>query len=196
MEVTINYGINFSDYFYYDESSPTGLRWKVTITKGRGKQLILVSKGDVAGSFRHDRNGAPSQISVGLMGKYYRASRVIYSMFYGDLTDEHVVDHLDGNPFNNNITNLSKKTIKGNNQNKRAGINSPYGIAGVTCEYNNPNFPRFRARLRTVDYDFHKCFSIMKYGLLPAFKMAVVWRNSKITELNLSGADYTERHGK
>lgn len=41
-----------------------------------------------------------------------------------------------------------------------------------------------------------KCFSVKKYGLLPAFKMACEYREKMIAELNAQGAGYTENHGK
>jgi hypothetical protein len=41
-----------------------------------------------------------------------------------------------------------------------------------------------------------KCFSVKTYGLLPAFKLAVEYRNKMIAELNSQGAGYTELHGK
>lgn len=44
MAATLNYKINFADYFYYDENSPTGLRWKVSIMKGKARNLVLVKK--------------------------------------------------------------------------------------------------------------------------------------------------------
>jgi hypothetical protein len=41
-----------------------------------------------------------------------------------------------------------------------------------------------------------KCFSVKKYGLLPAFAMACAHREQMITELNAQGYGYTENHGK
>ncbi len=46
------------------------------------------------------------------------------------------------------------------------------------------------------DVQKSKCFSVKKYGLLPAFKLAVDYRNKMIAELNAQGAGYTELHGK
>ena len=39
-----------------------------------------------------------------------------------------------------------------------------------------------------------KKFSVSKFGLLPAFKMAVLWRLARMEELNAIGMNYTERH--
>jgi len=42
----------------------------------------------------------------------------------------------------------------------------------------------------------NKKFSIKKHGLLPAFKLAVDYRNKMIQELNEAGAGYSINHGK
>jgi len=41
-----------------------------------------------------------------------------------------------------------------------------------------------------------KSFSAAKYGLLPAFSIAVLYREDRIKELNKLGYDYSETHGK
>lgn len=41
-----------------------------------------------------------------------------------------------------------------------------------------------------------KCFSVGKYGLLESFAKAVSFRKSKITELNLLGYGYSDKHGE
>lgn len=42
----------------------------------------------------------------------------------------------------------------------------------------------------------NKKFSVLKLGLLPAFRDAVMYRRKMIEELNAQGAGYTENHGK
>lgn len=42
----------------------------------------------------------------------------------------------------------------------------------------------------------NKKFSVCKYGLLPAFKMAVLYRREQINQLNQQGAGYSAQHGK
>ena len=41
----------------------------------------------------------------------------------------------------------------------------------------------------------NKKFSVKKHGLLPAFALAVEYRNKMIAELNQAGAGYSEQHG-
>lgn len=42
--------------------------------------------------------------------------RLIWSMFYGEIPDEMVIDHKDNNPSNNKITNLQCLTSIKNTQ--------------------------------------------------------------------------------
>lgn len=41
-----------------------------------------------------------------------------------------------------------------------------------------------------------KTFSVLKYGILPAFKMACQYREYILSELNKQGAGYSPQHGK
>ncbi len=51
--------IEWGEYFYYDESSPSGLRWKVNRYSGRSDSIISAEKGQVAGTKAYDnRSGA------------------------------------------------------------------------------------------------------------------------------------------
>lgn len=52
MSISKRQSIDFSSWLYYDETSPTGLRWKVDVFTGEHYKAKLVSKGDVAGSIR------------------------------------------------------------------------------------------------------------------------------------------------
>lgn len=42
--------LNFHDYFYYDETSPTKLKWKVFRYKGQSHAQLHKQPGDVAGN--------------------------------------------------------------------------------------------------------------------------------------------------
>ena len=56
------------------------------------------------------------KIQMNYLGKGYAfpLSRVIYAWFKGDIPDGYVVDHIDNNPFNNNIDNLQLLSIEEN----------------------------------------------------------------------------------
>ena len=51
----------YEDYFYYDETSPTCLRWKVEKLSGKDFQRKSTKIGGVAGGLRKGENGAPKK---------------------------------------------------------------------------------------------------------------------------------------
>lgn len=90
--------MDFRDYLYYDETSPSCLRWKVQ----RGKY----KKGDVAGSLGSDGYW---QIWLTVDGVRYRPKnhRVVQQWFYGVPYDYPIkIDHKDRVKTNNAYKNL------------------------------------------------------------------------------------------
>lgn len=88
------------------------------------------------------------------------------------------------------VTNTSKRS------------NTKTNITGVTWHVanktnNNPgNFYYLATYHDLCGKQVITRFSVKKYGLLPAFKMACDYREKMIAELNAQGAGYTENHGK
>ncbi len=179
---------NFSEYLEYDTSSSTCLRWKKSI----GKAVV----GAEAGKFEYRPNGLKSAIRVGLGGKLYQAHRIIYEMLIGIIPENMVIDHLDGNPFNNHISNLKLKTGADNSRNLKLNVNNVSGHAGISLRYSN-NFKNLNYQASFVD-EFgirrSKNFSHLKYGKEKALEMAVQWRNENIARLKSLGFQYTDRN--
>ena len=75
--------MKWSDYFYYDETSPTGLRWNRDVFAGRTGKTKIVAKGDVAGYFTQNKNGTPKCVDVRADLVLYKAHRIIYEMMIG-----------------------------------------------------------------------------------------------------------------
>lgn len=88
-------------YFYYDESSPTFLRYKTGHRKDK-----------VAGSF--EQNG---YVRVSYKSHLLLGHRVIMLLHGYEVDVNMVVDHVDGNRSNNSITNLRLTTHAVNNRN-------------------------------------------------------------------------------
>ena len=93
------------DNVYYDETSPSCLRWKVS---GPGKTFH-----GVAGTKRED-----GYYSVAINNKRYLVHRVIWVLFHYKIGRLLVIDHIDRNPSNNFIDNLRLVTQAENNKNK------------------------------------------------------------------------------
>ncbi len=93
------------DNVYYDETSPSCLRWKVS---GPGKAFH-----GVAGTKRDD-----GYYSVAINNKRYLVHRVVWVLFHYKIDRTLVIDHIDRNPSNNFIDNLRLVTQGENNKNK------------------------------------------------------------------------------
>ena len=184
------------DYVYYDTSSPTFLRWRRDVL-GTGS-AVIAAKDAVAGALKHSPNGAPKSLVVNINYKRYQVHRVILAIHGYVLKKLDVVDHLDGDPFNNEISNLQIKTRKQNNQNCKPSKNSS-GFVGVRlskrpCK-NGTFLFYWSARWYELDGS-EKCkqFSFIEHGDEEAKRLAIEYRKLQIIRLNEEGACYTERH--
>ena len=90
-----------------DPSSPSGLRHKFNV---RNRSALA---GDRAGS----RNGN-GYYHIRVNGSYTNTSRIIWKIVNGKDPDQ-VIDHIDGNPANNRISNLRDVTQRENSLNRR-----------------------------------------------------------------------------
>lgn len=100
--------------FYYSEESKTYLKHKIDKVGGIFGQILLAIKDSDAGRIKP--NG---YASVKYKNIERQAHRVIYCLCSKmDLSDNLVVDHIDRNPLNNNISNLRLVTQSDNIKNK------------------------------------------------------------------------------
>ena len=113
-----------------DYNSETGeFRWKVSAGRVRA--------GSPAGTVQP--NG---RLYIQFQGKLYFAHRLAWLLTYGKWPDE-MIDHLDGNPLNNRISNLRDVSRSVNNQNQReAGSDNSTGFLGVS-------FPKRAGKFRS-----------------------------------------------
>lgn len=188
--------VDWSQFFYYDTSSKSCLKWNVNRYSGKNKNVLMAEKGQEIGTLYNQAAGQPAGWGVELTSEgkrtAYRVHRII-AVLHGMKVNDFVIDHIDGNPLNNCIENLRVTTQAVNNRNKKVRFNSPYGIAGVTF-HRNGNNDEFWARYMLNGKEKAKTFSIRRLGIMEAFKQAVIYRQRAIIELNAQGCDYSARH--
>ena len=187
---------NLSDFVYYDILSPTFLRWKYC--KGGNVKGTSFKRlpGDVAGYINKTAKYKYARIRID--GDMYLVHRVVWMLHNGKIPPNLCIDHIDGDKLNNNISNLRLITTEGNNRNRNKDSRNLEGHTGV-------RWCVIRGKTVCVAYCTHPKpkrqqqvgFTVSKYGLLPAFKMAVEWRNKKLQEINEKiEFKYTELHMK
>lgn len=191
--------IDFKEYVYYDETSPTCLRWKVSRFGGKYNQFLVAKEGNVCGTLvKCTKTGRPKCVDVHICRGLYKVHRVIYEILIGKIPEKWVIDHLDQNPWNNNINNLKAKPKEKNHRNMKRRSNNSSNFTGVSWQTaNNKKQTYALAQTKVNPTAYYKRFAVHEYGLLPAFKMACEWYIEKKKELNATlDAGFTDLHGK
>ena len=179
--------IDFKGNFKYDPTSESGLFSLTSSLNGRRKI------GDVAGIKTYDEEGRPKAWILWFKGKKYYCHRVI--LYIMDLLDnEKIVDHIDGNPFNNELSNLKMTSFTVNNKNRKMLKNNTTGITGIIySEFikDNKKYKYFVGCYHKNGKEIRKCFNIDKLGEKYAMELAVIFRDKGLIE----DLDYSNRHG-
>jgi hypothetical protein len=190
------------DYFYYDENSPSFLRWSIDIWCGNNNSIHKIHIGDVAGTLGKLKDGSVRYrvtLRIGRQKFTYEASRIVWMLHHGAISKGLLVDHVDGNSTNNRISNLRLVTREVNNRNSKMHKSNSTGVNGVSYYVNvtdGREYPYFAAYVRLLTGRRKlKTFSVKKLGHEEAFRLACEWREEMIQSLNQQGAGYTERHG-
>lgn len=183
-----------SETFYYDETSPSCLRWKKDVYRLPG--IIAVHKDSVAGN-NHVANGKIVSMRVKLkvdgIRHHLKVHRIIWCLFNKEFHDDLVIDHIDGNPTNNRIGNLRQVTSKKNARNRKMPerVGQFNGIVGVTKKNGG-----YYAEIGRVDGKrVTKSFAVSKYGDLTAFYLACKARYEYLVSLP-EDQSFSELHSK
>lgn len=168
--------------FYYDETSPSGIRWKMDTTACWKK----VKAGSVAGSGR--KHNGSLIYSVSVAGKQRLAHRVVWYLCTGNDPIGYMIDHINGDTGDNRISNLRKVTSAENNRNRKITKNHPTGFNGV-----NFNDNCYVATWCESMVGNQKYFSCMKYGKELALGLAIEYRHRMVTRQAEMGYGLSER---
>ena len=197
MSKFIYFDLNFKDLLYYDPSSKSCLRWKEEKRSGRNYSIIHVEKDSEAGNLVFDKNGNPLYIDIRIGKTTFKAQRIVWLLHDNLLNENEVIDHLDGNPHNNLISNLQSKSYAENSRNRKKASNNTTGHTGI-CWNKTKTSEGYRSRFNNLSGNrISKFFTLGTYKTKEnALEAAIKWRNEQLQELNKNGANYTERHGK
>lgn len=180
--------MDFSNYFYYDETSPSGLRWKISRYTGKNYSQEHIKANSQAGSLAS--NG---YWQVSLNYRSYKVHRIIMQLHGAEIASKHI-DHIDGNRQNNKLHNLRAISPEMNPRNAKRYSTNTSGYTGVShVAVNGHGY--IRAFWCEEGKVRQKYFSISKLGKEQAVRMALAFRENKLKDLNNAGFGYTERHG-
>lgn len=189
----IDYDV-INETFYYDETSPSCLRWKKDIYRLPG--IISVHKDSVAGNNHVSKGKILSmrlKLKVDGITHNLKVHRIVWCLFNKELNDDLVIDHIDGNPTNNRIDNLRQVTSRKNARNKKLQTRTGKfnGIVGVTRKNGG-----FYAEVgRDNDKRITKSFAVSKYGEDTAFYLACKSRYEYLMALPEEHS-FSELHSK
>jgi hypothetical protein len=175
---------NLEEYVYYDELSPTKLRWNRNIPLPHGGFKYLI--GDVAGAFHgHSKRGV-----VGINGQQYYISRVV-CVLHGLSPSGLLVDHVNGDCTDDRIGNLRLTTPAGNSRNTVKSNKSNTGVVGV---YEHKTSRTFIVSYRDGGVSRSKRFRFTEENKDAVFKVAVEYRMKIIRDMAEMGIIYSDRH--
>ena len=115
----------------------SGLVWTARVAN-------RIHVGDVAGRLGK-RNGGKQDWQFMFKGNNYLVSRAVWYLSTGEDPAEKLVDHIDKNPLNNNLSNLRLADVMLQNNNKSIRRNNKSGAQGVS---RNTQINKWRADVR------------------------------------------------
>ncbi len=124
--------IDWHQHFTYNPESGD-LLWKERpVLKRQIAVWNMRFAGKVAGCKTWHRGGVPHQIAVVFHYKMRPTHRIIWEMHNGPIPKGILIDHEDGNPFNNRLSNLRQATNAQNLRNRGRQKNNTTGYKGVS----------------------------------------------------------------
>lgn len=178
--------------FIYDETSPTCLRHRFSRYLNNAE---VIRAGETAGYLRFYKDGRPRNSCVSMAGRQEYLHRIVYIMHHGAIPEMCVIDHIDGNPHNNRISNLRAVRGEVNARNVKKHKSNTSGVTGVNLLQDRNGSLRWRAFWQEDGKMRSRTFSCNTYGYEEAKRKAIEFRSLQIQRLRNEGFDYSERHG-
>lgn len=176
--------------FKYSPESPSGLVWNANQPMGAKPHQV----GDFAGC-KEARNGSPHRwrIKPANVKASFAAHRIVWALHH-PIDATKVIDHIDGDPWNNKIENLREVSHAVNSRNMKKSKTNKSGVVGVYFKRNNDGNTFWVATWRDFDSRSRmRAFMTGRYGYDEAFKLACDYRKKMVNELNEMGFDYSKR---
>lgn len=129
--------MDWNSLVYYDETSPTCLRWKI---RKAGSVLPDGPAGGLTPSATYPE--------VRIDRKVQKIHRIIWQLHHGPIPEGMVIDHIDRNPANPKISNLRMVTPAENARNRNNHRNSRSGFKWI---YWCGRKKKWRGRLKLAD---------------------------------------------
>lgn len=184
MEKRITYDFELlSEVVAIDNNCPTG--------------LILLQNKKPIGEFEKDKDGNRKAIRIRVEKFRYLAHRVVWLLYYGTIDPDLDIDHIDGNPWNNKITNLRLVPKKVNQRNRKKMKNNSTGLNGVCIHTTPTGSGKYNTYVRAYWVGLNgkqvlKDFNVKRFETIElAIEFAELYRSLNIEDKET----YTERHG-
>ena len=187
---TLDYDVDiFNKYVKYDESSKTCLRWACSPSN-------RVRVGSVAGSLDTNLKSGHRTCMIGFNKQRFIISRVVWILNNGTLDPLLVIDHIDGNTWNNHISNLRAVSQADNTRNQKRHTTNTSGTPGVGRYMNHNKYPYYMSSYCDENGKLkQKTFICSRYGEEGARTLAIEWRANGLKALEAEGIFYSDRHG-
>lgn len=166
-------------WVYLSKDSPSGLRWKVSASS-------TAQAGSVAGAFSRTVKFPCWRIKINKTPMV--VARVVWFLHTGATPDK--VDHKNGNPYENNFSNLRDVGAKVNNENR--SVRNPNGVPGIYLVEDKYGNQLWRCQgTYPSGKRWSKVFACKKFGYDTARNLAIQYRLEKDSENDVQTRDRT-----
>lgn len=171
-----------SKVVYYDESSPTCLRWVDGAKRFKAD--------DPAGYI-----SSSGYVDITINNKLYRAHRIVWVLINKELSKDKAIDHISGNKSDNRISNLRLATASENSKNRLLNPPSDTGLRNIRTVIGKSGLSGFEIVWVSEGKRMQKTFNIRKLGSVKlALTAAYEFRDDLISKELLSNRLKTGEH--